>query len=352
MLALLSGMVRDCQGNVSWCTSHLIMHETVWARKTSPEETTTLQQDVKVLSRVDVRRSVYHLCEIWGVIIFAWYSSAVLVPLSSGVPGFCVYVLAVAVIASRQHALMVITHDGIHKRLSRKLWVNDGLARFVAAFPVFISLAKWRFIHLYHHQYTHTFQDPDRAIFARYPLVRQKLIGLLLRDVCGLNVFSTLKYFIDLPFGMKDFNRRFFGPEREQQYQGVADMSAFAIFWSTLLLGGMMWGSTAVVWFVLYWLIPYCTLTQVFFRLRGAIEHGNVPDPQNPYQQTRTYFIHPFVSFFFAPKQVNYHLEHHLYPSVPFYNLPRLHKKLQQTEYLQDAAYCEEFAVSLQKLVQ
>ena len=113
-----------------------------------------------------------------------------------------------------------------------------------------------------------------------------------------------------------------------------------------------MWESKAVVWFVLYWLVPYCTFTQAFFRLRGAIEHGNVPDPQNPYQQTRTYFIHPIASFFFAPKQVNYHLEHHLYPSVPFHNLPRLHAKLQQTEYLRHAAYCEDFAASLQKLMQ
>jgi fatty acid desaturase len=178
-------------------------------------------------------------------------------------------------------------------------------------------------------------------------------VRLLLRDFCGLNVFSTLKYFIDLPFGMKDFNRRFLGQEREPQYQQVADMSAFAIFWSVLLLGGIwMWGSTAILWFVLYWLVPYCTFTQVFFRLRGAIEHGNVPDPQNPYQQTRTYFIHPVASFFFAPKQVNYHLEHHLYPSVPFYNLPRLHAKLQQAVYLQETAYCEDFTVSLQKLVQ
>ncbi len=322
-------------------------------QETTAVEFPALQQDIKLLSRTDVRRAVYHLCEIWSVIVLACYSSGVLVPLSSGLLGFCVYLLAVAVIASRQHALMVITHDGIHKRLSRKLWFNDGLARFVAAFPVFISLAKWRFIHLYHHQYTHTAQDPDRAIFARYPLARQKFVRLLLRDVCGLNVLSTLKYFIDLPFGMKDFNRRFLGQEREQQYWRVTDMSAFAIFWSILFLGGVwMWGSSALLWFVFYWLVPYCTLTQVFFRLRGAIEHGNVPDPQNPYQQTRTYFIHPMVSFFFAPKQVNYHLEHHLYPSVPFYNLPRLHQKLQQTEYRRDAAYCEDVTVSLQKLVQ
>ncbi len=152
-----------------------------------------LRRTIKVLSRVNSVLSVYHLLEIWGVITLAVYSSVVLVPVSSGIAGCLVYLLAVAVIASRQHALMVITHEGIHKRLSRRLWFNDWLARFAAGFPVFISLAKWRFIHLYHHQYTHTVDDPDRAIFARYPLRSRKFVRLLILDLCALNVLSTLK---------------------------------------------------------------------------------------------------------------------------------------------------------------
>src|SRR6476620_5381639 len=174
-------------------------------QETSPTETVVtvpseLLQDIKALSCVNPVLSVYHLLEIWGVIGLAIYSSMVLIPLSSGIVGGLVYLLAIAVIASRQHALMVMTHEGIHKRLSRRLWFNDWLARFAAGFPVFISLAKWRFIHLYHHPHTYTADDPDRAIFARYPIDRQKFIRLLFHDLCGLNVLSTAKYFIDLPF--------------------------------------------------------------------------------------------------------------------------------------------------------
>src|SRR5262249_28600107 len=157
-----------------------------------------LRQTIKLLSRVSAITAVYHLAEIWLVIGAVVYLSVAWVPVSSGVFGVLAYVLAIAVIASRQHALMVLTHEGIHKRLARALWLNDWLARFAASFPVFISLAKWRFIHLYHHQYTHTTDDPDRAIYARYPLAYKKFWRLLLRDCCGLNVVSTLKYFIDI----------------------------------------------------------------------------------------------------------------------------------------------------------
>ncbi len=82
---------------------------------------------------------------------------------------------------------------------------------------------------------------------------------------------------------MKDFNRRFLGEVREREYRQVADMSVFAIFWGVVIVSGLwFWGSDAVIGFALYWLVPYCTFTQLFFRIRGAIEHGNVPDPQNP----------------------------------------------------------------------
>jgi fatty acid desaturase len=314
--------------------------------------TPDLRQAIKTLSRVSTPASVYHIIEVWLVVIVAVYTSAFLVPPSSGVLGILVYLAAVVIIASRQHALMVLVHDGIHKRLARTPWINDWLTRLTTACPVFISLAKWRFIHLYHHQYTHTAEDPDLAIYARYPLASKKFLRLLLRDLCGLNVVTALKYFIDIPLVTPSFNRRFLGEARESQYRQVADMGVCYLFWGVVGAGGLyLGGGKAALLFTLYWLVPYCTFTQVFFRIRGAIEHGNVPEPQNPYQQTRTYFIHPALGVFFSPKQVNFHLEHHLYPSVPFYNLPRLHRLLQRVEYPHKHGYCEAFVDSLRKLV-
>jgi fatty acid desaturase len=314
--------------------------------------TPDLRQTIKDLSRVSTARSLYHAFECWLIIILAVYVSATLLPLSSGIVGVAVYLGAAAVIAARQHALMVLTHEGIHKRLSRSLWVNDWLARLTMAFPVFTSLSKWRFIHLYHHQAPHTADDPDRAIYARYPLERRKFLRVLLRDLSGLNVPATLKYFMDVPFVARAFNRRFLGEDRVTQYRNVSDMRAFWIFWAVGCGGGVLIGGMRfAVILLLYWLIPYCTLTQVFFRIRGAIEHGNVPDPRNPYRQTRTYFLNPILGFFFAPKHVNYHLEHHLYPSIPFYYLPRVHAVLRQWVYPQVHGYCEPFALSLRKLI-
>lgn len=317
------------------------------------QEAPDLRQTIKELSRVSTGRSLYHVSECWLIIALAIYGSAVMFPLSLGILGVVAYLLAVAVIASRQHALMVLTHEGIHKRLSRLFWVNDWLARLSMAFPVFTSLAKWRFIHLYHHQSPHTADDPDRAIYARYPIARKKFLHVLLRDLCGLNVISTLKYFMDVPFVGRAFNRRFLGEDRVRKYQSVSDMRAFWIFWAVVCgTGFLIGGQRFLVFMLLYWLIPYCTFTQVLFRIRGAIEHGNIPDPRDPYRQTRTYFLNSLSGFFFAPKQVNYHLEHHLYPSIPFYNLPRMHAVLRERVYPQEHGYCESFVAGVRNLIQ
>jgi fatty acid desaturase len=37
------------------------------------------------------------------------------------------------------------------------------------------------------------------------------------------------------------------------------------------------------------------------------------------------------------PHEVNYHIEHHLYPSIPFYNLPHCHRALTEQGLLVDA---------------
>ena len=320
--------------------------------QTAVSELPAVRQAVKELSRISTLRAVYHLAEVWGVIGLAVWLSGWVLPPSTGIRGGGVYIGAVVVIAARQHALMVLVHEAIHKRISRMGWINDALTRAVAAFPIFISLSKWRFIHLYHHQYTHTKDDPDRAIYARYPLGSGPFWRLLARDMCGLNVISTLKYFIDLPFVTRDFNRKFLGEERAGRYRQIADMGRFSIFWAAVLSAGfVVWGWAFGQYLVLYWLVPYCTVTQVFFRIRGAIEHGNVPDPENAYQQTRTYFMPAVLRFFFAPKQVHYHLEHHLYPSVPFYHLPRLHRVLSRAVYPAESGYCEPFSTGLRKLI-
>jgi fatty acid desaturase len=47
---------------------------------------------------------------------------------------------------------------------------------------------------------------------------------------------------------------------------------------------------------------------------------------QNRRLNTRTCYVNPISAFIYW--NMHYHIEHHMFPMVPYYNLPALHKEL------------------------
>jgi fatty acid desaturase len=88
-----------------------------------------------------------------------------------------------------------------------------------------------------------------------------------------------------------------------------------------------LWSGTARLIF-LYWLVPLFTCLVFIFRIRSIAEHSALEGERTAYAGTRTTLPSFLERIFLAPKNVNYHLEHHLFPSVPFFRLPKLHALL------------------------
>jgi fatty acid desaturase len=55
---------------------------------------------------------------------------------------------------------------------------------------------------------------------------------------------------------------------------------------------------------------------------------GLVKDLRDPRLNTRTLKLNPFVRFLYF--NMNYHIEHHMFPMVPFHSLPKLHERIKQ----------------------
>jgi fatty acid desaturase len=86
---------------------------------------------------------------------------------------------------------------------------------------------------------------------------------------------------------------------------------------------------TALVW---YWLVPFCTSHIAFQYARLICEHSAVESDEAEYAITRSTVPTWLESVFILPRNVGFHLEHHWYPSVPFYRLPELHQLLMARE--------------------
>ena len=90
--------------------------------------------------------------------------------------------------------------------------------------------------------------------------------------------------------------------------------------------------------FLLLWVVPILTWLKMIMRVRSIAEHFAVEN-DHACTQSRTTLPSFLERVFVAPRHVNFHLEHHLYPSVPFFRLPQLHAVLMKDPVFQSRAH-------------
>jgi fatty acid desaturase len=74
--------------------------------------------------------------------------------------------------------------------------------------------------------------------------------------------------------------------------------------------------------------LAYLTTFTLFLRLRSLAEHACMERTDDPLRNTRTTRANLLARATVAPLHVNYHLEHHLLPTVPWFRLPALARRL------------------------
>jgi fatty acid desaturase len=279
------------------------------------------KEELRELSELSQFRSLFHIVGEWTAILAAIY-------LCQRHFNVFLYLLTVAFIGARQHALLILMHDGVHYRLFRNRRLNDWTAEIVLAWPNLISARAYRKNHFGHHRYLNTPQDPDWARRQGdptwvFPQHWSRLAMLMLRDLSGLGAIYYLRLALMLLRRDTGVSRGFL-IARYGFY--VAVVAALAWFGAIHLL-------------LMYWFVPLFTWMTVIFRIRSIAEHSAIEGSANAYAQTRSTRASVLERVFVAPKNVNYHIEHHFYPSVPFYRLPELHRVLMSKANFRDGVH-------------
>lgn len=237
-----------------------------------------------------------------------------------------VWVAALLVIGNRQHALGVLMHEATHFRVHRDRRWNDVLGDLFAGYPVFMPTANYRVFHLRHHQRLDMPDDPEGSFFdtfpgdARFPQSPWRFAFLILRDLSGLWP-RPLLFFASLIWTLPGQRRWHLLP-------------------LALIHGGAAGASVAAGVPYLYpilWLLPLITVFPATHRIRAMTEHHGIEEAGERYHRDQPDVPRTTRSIggrlgplLFGPHGINYHLEHHLFPSVPFYNLPELSHELEQ----------------------
>ncbi len=215
-------------------------------------------------------------------------------------------------------SLFHLQHECIHDTPFRTQRLNQ----IVGAICGFILLlpAEWfRYFHRDHHRYTQQ-QDKDPELQFDKPVTRRQWF----LHITGLPVFlSLMKVIYRCSTGTIDDH---FIPAsarpvviRQARIMSCGYLLLFIVFFAMQ--------NTALLWI---WTVPLL-IGQPFLRLYLLAEHSLCEHTEDMLRNTRTVLTNPLVRWF--TWNMPYHTEHHVFPAVPFHQLPALHREM--TGYLQ-----------------
>jgi len=243
-----------------------------------------------------------------AVLIGLWIVAAFAMSLRRSVPAEAVGVFTIAVVI---HGMINLMHEAVHGNLSRNRRRND-LLGFVFGLPALLNSTAFGVVHRRHHRHVGTAQDPDEITnVSDNPRVQTLLRAMVLLG--GAPLMSVRTLWLGRQLGGHSRRRRIVV---ETAIMGIVAGAVGAAAWTT--------GCLAEVF--RFWLIPWYFAGQLAV-VRSLFEHGPAAPTERPVE-TRTVTSTRLLSLFNV--NMNYHLEHHLYPGVPWYELPQLHRLLRR----------------------
>lgn len=204
--------------------------------------------------------------------------------------------------------LFTLEHETVHGTPFASLWVNRIIGLACGAL-LLIPFTWFRFFHIAHHKHTND-PDNDPELEGGKPETPAQYIW----HVSGIPVWwAMIKKIMVQSKGRAA--EVYLPPEREPRVVLEARLHlAGYTFLGLLLVVGQTW----VFW---CWILPLI-LGQPFLRLYLLAEHGRCPPVANMFENTRTTYTAAAVRF--IAWNMPFHAEHHTFPAVPFWKLPKL----------------------------
>jgi fatty acid desaturase len=280
------------------------------------------------MKRPNLPRDLYESSATWATIFIlygvglfvgcgwlAGHVAAIDAPLALRIAGVLLLLLASA---HGAHLMGFVGHEGIHLTLHRNKYVSAILGTLVSSMTSFSAIG-YGISHWNHHRFTNQESDPDAHIYPRFKSFWRRL--LLARSVANrTHVRNMVMMALGRPLALG--YKLPFGPRASRALAALN--LAFLALWLCLYAAIAVHHPLRIVFGVVLPLLIVIPLSG----LRGYIEHGGTGI--GIFRDTRSYVSPVYTWLLFGN---NFHLEHHLYPGVPCYRLPAVHRFLKEGGY-------------------
>jgi fatty acid desaturase len=236
------------------------------------------------------------------------------------------YVATLLLMGLAFNSLPIFLHEGLHGLLANNKRANH-LFSFLVSLPLMMSSTAYEVTHTNHHIYLG--RKSDYGTYKQYvkkpilvwvayfsQLIAGSFLYLIFIPILGFKSASnTYRVFIIIEY--------------------IAIACAFYVFFTTFSVGVILQ----------YWFYPILVMT-VLTNIRGLASHA-LSDVENIYLSSRTIESSKLTAFLFMNE--NLHLEHHLFPSMPSYNLGKTHELI--WDRLPEALYAKSYLQFLYQMV-
>ena len=209
-----------------------------------------------------------------------------------------------------QMSIVTFMHDCTHGALFQSRWKNRAFGVF-AMLPFVTSFVAFQSDHLEHHRHNRSPQDPDSFTMGR----RGWLDFAQFYAYIFLGAPLSAVYFT-LIYPLQAFQRR-------QWLLHLAELVLHAAIYAAVFRwagAAGLGGEVAAIW--LWPLVFFGSWNSIRF----LAEHYGTPWSAGQLAGTRTVLSNRVNRFFW--NNINYHIGHHVYPGVPWYNLEQLHAEM------------------------
>ena len=205
-------------------------------------------------------------------------------------------------------------HEAGHGTAFKTRWMNDWLYQ-VASFCMMRNPTTWRYSHARHHTDTIIVgRDPEVAIMRPPEALKLILTFLGIRDV----VLAVSRMLLNAS-GKLDPQEATWIPDQEQQK--VVRVARIWVLIYAAVIALALWMGSVLPLMVIGLPRIYGAWHHV---MTGFLQHGGLADNVIDHRlNSRTVHMNPVSRFIYW--NMNYHIEHHMFPMVPYHLLPALH---------------------------
>lgn len=206
-------------------------------------------------------------------------------------------------------------HECGHGTAFKTRWMNDAVYQ-IASFMIMRNPVEWRWSHARHHTDTIIVGRDPEIVAMRPP----DLVRIVLNFFGIVDAWTAMKTMVLNTFGILTEEEKTFIPESEQAKAIRVARIWFAIYAATIALAVYLGSILPLL------LVGLPRLYGAWHHvMTGVLQHAGLAENVLDHRlNSRTVYMNPASRFIYW--NMNYHVEHHMFPMVPYHALPKLHE--------------------------